>query len=113
MRTLGIGLALTAAVNSLFWLVWGPEAVVAGLAAGLLAVLIQVVATRRLQRHFRGSNAEFFGAMGTGMALRMAGVVLILLAIVVAPARFAPLPTAFGFLGVLIPLLFLEVRQVR
>jgi hypothetical protein len=38
-----------------------------------------------------------------------------LVAVVVAldQAHFPPLPTAFGFLGVLLPLLFLEVRLVR
>ena len=38
---------------------------------------------------------------------------LVVVAIVVDRGRFPPLPTAFGFLGVLIPLLFLEVRFVR
>jgi hypothetical protein len=33
--------------------------------------------------------------------------------VVLDRAHFPPLPTAFGFLGVLIPLLWLEARFVR
>jgi hypothetical protein len=40
-------------------------------------------------------------------------VVLVVVAILVDRARFDPLSTAFGYLGVVVPLLFLEVRFVR
>jgi hypothetical protein len=40
-------------------------------------------------------------------------VVLVGVAVTLDPERFPPLPTAFAFLGVLVPLLFLEVRLVR
>jgi hypothetical protein len=35
------------------------------------------------------------------------------LAVTLDRALFPPLPTAFAFLGVLVPLLFMEVRLVR
>jgi hypothetical protein len=47
------------------------------------------------------------------MMLRLGGVVLMGAAVVWDRTLFPPLPTAIGFLGVLIPLLFLEVRFVR
>jgi hypothetical protein len=37
----------------------------------------------------------------------------LLVAILLDRERFPPLPSAVGFLGVLIPLLFLEVRLAR
>lgn len=113
MRVVALGLGLTAAVTAVLAMVFGPGALAAGLSAGSVATLIQVEAVRRMRRSYRGSNAQFFEAMGAGMALRMLGVGAVLAAVLVDPVRFAPLPTAFGYLGVLIPLLFLEVRQVR
>jgi hypothetical protein len=47
------------------------------------------------------------------MALRLAGVAAMAVATVVAPTQFPLLPTALGFLGVLVPLLFLEVYLIR
>jgi hypothetical protein len=47
------------------------------------------------------------------MGLRLGGVVLLMVAVVVRRDLFDPLPTALGFLGVLIPLLFFEARPTR
>jgi hypothetical protein len=47
------------------------------------------------------------------MGLRLAGVAALAAAIVIDRTVFPPLPSALGFLGVLVPLLFLEVRWVR
>jgi len=47
------------------------------------------------------------------MGFRVAGIVLVVVALVVNRALFTPLPTTVGFLGVLIPLLFLEARSLR
>ena len=41
------------------------------------------------------------------------GIVLMTVAVVAAPALFPALPTALGFLGVLVPLLFMEMRLAR
>jgi hypothetical protein len=100
-------------VTALLVVVWGRVALVPGVLMGLLATAIQWAATRRLRRDFHGATPEFLRAMGTGMALRMLGVVLMLVVIVADRGRFPPLPTALGFLGVVVPLLFLEVRLVR
>jgi hypothetical protein len=113
VKVVAIGLGLTLAVTALLVSAWGRVALAPGVLMGLLATAIQWEATRRLQREYRGSTPEFFKAVGAGMALRMAGVLLMLAAIVLDRALFAPLPTAFGFLGVVIPLLFLEARLVR
>ena len=114
MKVVALGLGLTLLVTAALVAVWGrAAALVPGVAMGLLGTLIQWAATRRLRRNYDGSTPDFFRAIGAGMALRMAGVLLMLLAIVADRGVFPPLPTALGFLGVVIPLLFLEVRLVR
>ncbi len=50
---------------------------------------------------------------GMGMGLRLLGVMLFAAAVLANRELFPPLPTAFGYLGVLLPLLFMEARLVR
>jgi hypothetical protein len=47
------------------------------------------------------------------MGLRFFGVVLVGIAVLAAPERFPPLAVALGFLGTLLPLLFLEARRAQ
>lgn len=110
---LGLGLVLSLMVTAMMAMAWGSPALLAGLTMGGMATLIQWVAGRQLRRNYHGTNAQFFTAVGAGMALRLLGVGVVLGAVLIDPARFAPLPTALGYLGVLVPLLLLEVRQVR
>ncbi|HWA17098.1 MAG TPA: hypothetical protein VG817_11725 [Gemmatimonadales bacterium] len=113
IRCFVLGLVLTAVVTGLLWAGFGQAAIVPGVTFGLLSTAIQLLALRHLKARWAGSNREFLEGVGIGMALRVLGIVLMLVAIVVDRGRFPPLPTAFGFLGVLIPLLFLEVRFAR
>jgi hypothetical protein len=109
----GIGLLLAGFVAALVGGWWGREAVPGSLVFGLVATLIQLAATRALRRAWGGGTARFFRAVAQGMILRLGGVVLMGVAMVWDRTLFPPLPTAIGFLGVLLPLLFLEVRFVR
>jgi hypothetical protein len=111
--TLVAGLLLTAAVTASMAAIFGSGAVLPAAGAGVLATLIQLVAVRALRRGLTGGTTDFFKAFGIGTALRMAGVVLVLVAVLVDRETFPPLATAFGYLGVVVPLLFLEVRFVR
>ncbi len=92
---------------------WGDGAVLPGLVFGGLATLIQLLAVQALRRRLHGSTTEFFKGIGLGMLPRMTGVFLFLVAVLADRGQFPPVPTAFGYLGVLIPLLFLEARFVR
>lgn len=112
-RSLGAGLLLTLLVTLALRRLWGDAAVLPGAVFGSIATLIQVIAVRALQRGFHGSTTAFFKGFGTGMMLRMGGVVLFVVAVVLDRGHFPPLPTAFGYVGVVIPLLFLEARFVR
>ncbi|HEX6643484.1 MAG TPA: hypothetical protein VF037_02345 [Gemmatimonadales bacterium] len=92
---------------------FGRPALLPGLAFGGLATVIQLVAGRLVRARLDAPIAEFGKRWAAGMALRLGGVVLVAVAAAAAPALFPPLPTAFGFLGVLIPLLFMEMRLAR
>ncbi len=114
IRSFGAGVLLTLLVTLLLWRVWGDSAVLPGAVFGGIATLIQVLAVRALQRGFHGATTTaFFKGFGTGMLLRMGGVVLFVVAVVLDRGHFPPLPAAFGYLGVVVPLLFLEARFVR
>ncbi|MGH7629716.1 MAG: hypothetical protein ACREOF_10130, partial [Gemmatimonadales bacterium] len=78
-----------------------------------VAALTQLAAARLARRAFDARFTEFLGAWAWGVGLRFGGVVLLAAATLAAPAHFPPLPSAFGFLGVLIPLLLLEIRLTR
>ncbi len=86
----------------------------AGGVFGAVATAIQVVAMGVVgpkigQGDFRGLLLRW--AAGTG--LRVLGVVLVVVMATVDEGRFPPLPTALGYLAVLVPLLFFEVRRFR
>ena len=113
MKPLLPGLLLTAVVTAL--LVWGfgPVAVLPGVVFGLVATAIQLAAAAFL-RKARGKPLEqLIKAWGLGMGLRMAGMCLFLGLVLADRALFPPLPTALGYVGVLIPLMFSDLRTLR
>jgi hypothetical protein len=108
-----LGLVLTAVVTAVLVLAWGQAAVVPGVTFGLLATAIQLVSARLMrdavQREFRALVRRW----GIGMGLRLGGIVAFGVAVAVRRDLFPPLPTAFGYLGVVVPLLFTEIRFLR
>jgi len=112
-KSLLTGLGLTLFMTAILASVFGRSGVVPGVVFGLVATVVQLLAVRALRRGLAGNHAGFAKGFVIGTALRVAGVLLVLLAVVADQASFAPLPTAFGYLGVVVPLLFLEVRFVR
>ncbi len=113
MRTVRLGLILTAVVSGVIGLAFGPGAILAAVGMGLVATAIQVAASAALRGAAGEPYSVFLKKYAIGMGLRMLGVTVMAVVIVVRPDLFSPLPTAFGFLGVLVPLLFLEARLTR
>lgn len=111
--TLVAGLLLGGAVSGLAYRIWGTQAAVAAGVFGGIALVIQLGAIALMQPARGAPIQRFLARWGAGMGLRLLGVVAIALAAGLAPEQFPALPTAAGFLGVLLPLLFLEVRVVR
>jgi hypothetical protein len=110
---LAAGVLLTAAVTGGLVAGFGPEALIPGVSFGLLATAIQLAATRWLVAARGQPFAGLVRALGYGMGLRFAGVFAFLVAALAAPALFPPLPTALAYVGVLVPLLFSDLRTVR
>lgn len=118
MRLTGFaGAILTAIMAGIAWRAWGEPAAFAALMFGAIATAIQVAAIRLMdpvRDKPRGVPfAKYMGRWGAGMGLRFLGVVLLALAAGLDPTHFPPFAVALGFLGVLLPLLVLEVRLVR
>lgn len=115
MRVLvvGNGLALLAGAAAL--LVYGsPTVALAAVAFGLLATTIQYVAGKLSARVAKDADfATFVKGWASGMGLRLLGVVILAVVCTVWPVRFPAIGAAIGYLGVLIPLLFLETRATR
>jgi hypothetical protein len=113
MRALLAGLGLAAVVTALLRLSLGPAALVPAAAFGTLAALIQAVAGWAQAKWPPPARGIFGGGWVLGFFLRLGGVALFAVAAGLRPDRFAPLPAALGFLGVLVPLLVLETRNAR
>ena len=113
MRMLWAGLALTVLVTATLALAFGGSAWVPGIAFGGLATAIQVVAVLVVKPAMSGPLRGMMLRWGVGMGLRLLGVVLFAVAVLIRSDIFPALPTAFAYIGVLIPLLFLEIRLLR
>jgi hypothetical protein len=107
------GTALTALMTITALLFWGTQAAFASGIFGAVALAIQLAALALLQPVKGAPFAKFLSRWGAGMGLRFLGIVAIALAAGLDRSHFPPLATALGFLGVLLPLLFYEVRLIR
>ena len=94
-------------------LVWSRVGALAALAFGLVATALQLVAARAISRTGVEATIDRPALYGVGVLLRIAGVVLLALAVSLDRDRFPPLPSALGYLGTVLPLLFLETRPRR
>ena len=87
--------------------------VVGALFGGLVALAAQVAAVALLRPAMRADTATFMGRWVAGMAIRVAALGF---TIAIAATHRETLPllaTSLGFLGVLLPLLFLETRFLK
>jgi len=111
--TLVVGLLAGLIVSALAYAIWGTQAAVAAALFAALAVAIQLGALALIEPVKKGPIKALIKRWGVGMGLRALGVVAIAVAVGLDRTHFPPLPTALGFLGVLLPLLFFEVRLLR
>jgi hypothetical protein len=100
---LGAGLVLIASIA-------GGKAAAIG---GSVAVIAQVWAVALLKPKMRAPNPQFMARWLGGMGIRLLALGLLLVWSVTHRASLAPVPAALGFVGVLLPLLFLEARFLR
>lgn len=94
-------------------LVWGRQAGLAALMLGVLATVLQLFAAWRMARTGRPAELDHLNVYVIGVVLRMAGVLILGLVATLSPRLFPPLPSALGYLGTVLPLLYLETRLTR
>lgn len=112
-KTAGLGLLLSGLVGLGFGAGSGSVAGLAAAGFGGLATAAQTLAVRLMGPAVGGPVHRQFQRHGLGIGLRLIGVVALPVAVVADRALFPPIPSAFGYLGVLVPLLFLETRLFR
>lgn len=105
-------MALTVPAAVVGGVIGGLPGVLAAGSFGLLGTAIQLAAGRMMTTRTDAPLREFMQGWAGGMGLRLAGVVLVGVVIWLDSARFPPIPAALGYIGVLVPLLFLEARRV-
>ncbi|UCG88860.1 MAG: hypothetical protein JSW71_10115 [Gemmatimonadota bacterium] len=113
MKLAGLGILLTALVGLLLWVGWDGHVALAGGAFGLLATLIHVAAVAALKRVWDAPFRQLVRGWGIGMGLRLGGAAVWMVVVLLWGELFPPIPTAIGYLGVLIPLLFTEIRFLK
>ena len=110
LRRLRLGVVMTAAVAAVAVLPWGTVGMLAAAAFGGVATVIQLLAARWARMTGRRATPDQLVVYLIGMLLRIAGVALIGVAVTIDRATFPPGPAALGYLGTLLPLMWLETR---
>jgi hypothetical protein len=103
----------TAAVTALAWLLWGMNGAKSALLFGAIATSIQLLADRLARRVGVEPTVDRLKVYAIGVVLRFGGVALIGVAAFKGGEAFSPPGAALGYLGVLLPLLYLETRLER
>jgi hypothetical protein len=112
-RTIGVGLGLTTLVTAMLVAFWGRPALVPGVTFGLLATGLQYLAVRTVEPAMERPIRDFTRRWAAGIGFRMSAILVFTALVALWPEMFPPLPSAFGLLGVLVPLLFMEIRLSR
>jgi hypothetical protein len=80
---------------------------------GLAALAAQLGAVALLRPAMRAPQPVFMARWLAGMGIRALALGAVLAIAATQRAALSPLPASLGFLGVLLPLLFLETRFLR
>jgi len=113
-QTAGLGLVLAVVVALVFRVAFGVQGMVAGLVFGLLAAGLQTVAVALAAPRLKARDyTGLLGRWAVGAGIRLVGVVLIPVAVVLDRNTFPPLAAGLGYLAVLVPLFFFEIRRFR
>ncbi|MGH7522728.1 MAG: hypothetical protein ACREK8_00265 [Gemmatimonadales bacterium] len=110
---IGWGLACAVLMTALALVVWGGHAALAAAVFGGVAIVMQLLAAWLPGRSGTEITLDHLKVYAAGVATRMLGVVLLAVAVSRDRATFAPWPSALGYLGTVLPLLYLETRLAR
>lgn len=85
----------------------------AGAIGGAVALAAQIAAVGLLRPAMRAPTPRFMARWLGGMAVRVVALAALLAVSVARRDVLPPLPASLGFLGVLLPLLFVETRFLK
>ena len=80
---------------------------------GVVALVAQLWAVALLRPKMGAPTPEFMGRWLGGMAIRVLSLGALIVWAVTHRASLSPLPAGLGYVGVLLPLLFLETRFLK
>ena len=109
MKAQALLVALGAGLIAIVGLVGGRAAAI----GGGVALVAQVWAVALLRPKMGAPTPEFIGRWLGGMAIRLLSLGALLVWAVTHRASLPLLPAVLGYLGVLLPLLFLETRFLK
>ena len=109
MRPYALLVLCGAALVAVAGAVWGR----AGAIGGMVALAAQVAAVALLRPAMGAPTPRFLGRWLGGMAVRAVALAGLLAVSVARRDALPPLPASLGFLGVLLPLLFVETRFLK
>lgn len=112
-RRLFWGAVCTLGVGALAFVVWGRVGMIAAASFGALATAIQLLAAQMMARTGKPAALDHMTVYVIGVFLRLLGVILFGVAVALDRPVFPPWPTAFGYLGTILPLLYLETKLGR
>lgn len=113
-QTAALGLLLVGLAGGIGRAVDGPAGQWAAVAFGLLALGLQVVAAGLAgPRIGAGDYQGLMFRWAAGIGLRFAGILALPVAVLADRALFPPLASAAGYVAVMVPLLFFEIRRFR
>lgn len=82
-------------------------------AAGAIATGMQVLAARVMWRTGVVPSVDHLKVYGMGVVLRALGVAVLAMLLIAFPRLFLPAASVVGYLGTVLPLLYLETRLSR
>jgi hypothetical protein len=112
-RLVATALALAAVLAGVAGLARGADAAFASACGSCLALSAQVAAVALLRPAMGARTPEFVRRWTAGMAVRGASLLMLAGLMVLLRGAFPVIWMAVGYLGVLLPLLFLETRFLR
>ncbi|MGH7581993.1 MAG: hypothetical protein ACREL5_02055 [Gemmatimonadales bacterium] len=107
------GVLCAVAMTAVAGLVWGRDSMAGAAIFGVVAIVLQMIAASLMGRTGVPAALDHLKVYVIGVLLRFGGVVLLGVAIVLDRGFFRPWPSAIGYVGTILPLLYLETRLAR
>ena len=93
--------------------IWGRSALVGAATFGVVATAVQLVAAQLMARTSKPAALDHLTVYVIGVFLRLLGVVALGIAVSLDRVTYPPVPSAAGYLGTILPLLYLETKLGR